>query len=297
MFSPSISKLAPASDFSEKASDALPVVLNGHEEKINETLVSNGDKTVDVVAGEAKGEQMEDVVGPVVVEDEISSADPKVVQPAKKEEMPILEVPIPEVQTPKVPTREDTADEVVLDQEKSSLQASEDTPTTIQPPNEDLQKAEEEISRLQQEREQIQKDREDLQAQLQTISRLNSSLQTDSGLLNEARALTSKLETDNELLEEKVQGLLALEEELSHLKSKRDEEQNQHQEAKDEAEKQRQELSNLRDELEKEKIKLSEAKMEGDKMIKDLEARLERQREREGGLESELTKLKQVSYP
>lgn len=145
------------------------------------------------------------------------------------------------------------------------------------------------ITNLQQTVTLLNAERKDLQTTIESLKEELTSAKADSKLLVEARAVTARLE------EEKRQ--LAAEVEAGEKRA------DEAAEAQDLLEKTRSELEASKKETEeaivaKEGLEAEKEELEGKEgdRVKELEKNLERAREREGVLEAEVGRLKQVSW-
>lgn len=141
----------------------------------------------------------------------------------------------------------------------------------------------------------LQKENEELRHEIADLGRRNSSLATDSGLLNEARALAARLEEEKAQLESRVEHLVNLEVEVDRIRSGQERDQARVRELEADLAQHRDQAKTLQTELEQEQSRARSADEAAEQKAKEFESRAERQRDREGSLEAELSKLKQVS--
>lgn len=141
----------------------------------------------------------------------------------------------------------------------------------------------------------LRKENEGLRLEITHLNRRNSSLATDSGLLNEARQLATRLEEEKSQLESRVESLVNLEAEVDRIREDREQYERKARDLEADLKRHQDQAEKLRSELEQEKSRADSIAEEAEQKAKEFESRSERQRDREGSLEAELTKLKQVS--
>jgi chromosome segregation ATPase len=141
----------------------------------------------------------------------------------------------------------------------------------------------------------LNKDKSDLTARISSLESTISSLQTDAGLLKEARVENQRLEEESReqrsVIDAQSAQLIDLQKLQAELDSVKLDLETTSQKAKTGDE----DVERLMEDVKKltKEMKAKEAAVKS--QTEDLENRLNRQRDREGGLEAEVARLKQVS--
>ncbi len=121
-----------------------------------------------------------------------------------------------------------------------------------------------------------------------------SSLQTDVGLLAEARTHLARLEEENRGLQTRLESTEARLAELDELRTARDRATAQVAELEEDKAAQDRRVQELVGQVDKARAELEEKDVAAKAQVDEVESRLARQRDREGGLEAEVIRLKQV---
>lgn len=119
-------------------------------------------------------------------------------------------------------------------------------------------------------------------------------LRTDSGLLSEARGVVSTLEKERAGLEERLRGQQSQLDKGEGLRNELGQVKLDLAGATERADKAETTLESLRKDLKRAEKRIVEAEEKGQTDLKEIQSRLDRQREREGGLEGEIARLKQA---